>query len=392
MIPFEEAYEIVMSRARVLDIEDVGLHDALHRVLAEDVQSDMDMPPFDKSAMDGYACRRADLAHELTVIETIQAGTPPARSVGARQCAKIMTGAMLPGGADCVIMIEYAEQVRDGVVRFTGASTPDHICRKSEDIRLGEVVLRKGTRLGPHHIAVLATVGCVRPPVYRRARVGIIATGDELVEPCERPGPSQIRTSNSYQLYAQVLAADAMSTYYGIARDTESAINAALKRAMAENDVVLLSGGVSKGDFDFVPDIMRQNGIEILFDSIAMKPGKPTTFGVSPSIYCFGLPGNPVSTFIQCEILVKPFLYRLMGHDFRAPQSVLPLAAPVDLKRPERETWLPVRITADGCADPAEYHGSAHISALCRADGLIVIPAGAGVIEKGTLVHVRPLQ
>ena len=392
MISFEKAYDIVMSRARVLDTEETGLHEALHRVLAQDVQSDIDMPPFDKSAMDGYACRRAELDQELEVIEIIQAGTSPLRPVGPGQCAKIMTGAMLPEGADCVIMIEYTEEAREGVVRFTGASTRDNICRKSEDIRLGEVVLRKGARLRPQHIAVLATVGCARPRVYRKARVGIIATGDELVEPGERPGPSQIRTSNSYQLYAQVLAADGIATYYGIAKDTKSAIDSALKKAMAENEVVLLSGGVSKGDFDFVADVMQQNGIEILFDSIAMKPGKPTTFGVSPDAYCFGLPGNPVSTFIQFEILVKPFLYRLVGHDFYAPHSMLPVASGIAPKRAERETWLPVRITADGRVEPAEYHGSAHINALCQADGLIVIPAGSGVIEEGTLVRVRSIQ
>ena len=169
-------------------------------------------------------------------------------------------------------------------------------------------------------------------------------------------------------------------------------VNSALKRAIAENDVVLLSGGVSKGDYDFVPEVMQRNGIEILFDSIAMKPGKPTTFGVSPKIYCFGLPGNPVSTFVQFEILVKPFLYRLMGHDFRIAYSVLPLAARVDPRRTDRETWVPVRITADGRAQPGEYHGSAHINALCQADGLIVIPIGSSPLEEGTLVRVRPLQ
>ena len=391
MIPFEKAYEIVLGRARDLDTEEVVLHDALHRILADDVRSDIDMPPFNKSAMDGYACRRCDLEHELTVAETIQAGTPPTKAIGDRQCAKIMTGAMLPEGADCVIMIEFTEEVRGGVVRFTASSTRDNICRKSEDIHAGEVVLRKGTRIGPQHIAVLATVGCVRPKVHRKARVGIIATGDELVEPCERPGPSQIRSSNSYQLYAQVLAADAAPTYYGIARDTENEIDAALKRAIAQNDVVLISGGVSKGDYDFVPGVMQRNGIEILFDSIAMKPGKPTTFGVSPEIYCFGLPGNPVSTFIQFEILVKPFLYKLMGHDFHAPHSVLPLAERIVPERTERETWVPVKITPDGRVAPREYHGSAHINALCQADGLIIIPIGSGALEEGTLVRVRLL-
>jgi len=302
------------------------------------------------------------------------------------------TGAMLPEGADCVIMIEYTEQVRENVVRFNGASTRDNICRKSEDIREGDAVLLHGSRIAAQHVAVLATVGCTYPRVYRKARVGIIATGDELVEPTEYPGPSQIRTSNSHQLYAQALTADTLPTYYGIARDTKPAIDSALKRAIAENDVILLSGGVSKGDFDLVPDIMTENGVEILFDSIAIKPGKPTTFGVSPDIYCFGLPGNPVSTFIQFEILVKPFLYKIMGYDFHPFHSMLPLASPIKTKGTDRETWLPVKLTPDGRVEAGAYHGSAHINALCDADGLIVLPIGTTVMQEGTLVRVRPIQ
>lgn len=392
MIAFETACEIVMSRARPAGTEHAGLHEALHRILAEDVRADMDMPPFDKSAMDGYACRRADLEQELAVLETVQAGSPPSRAIGPGECAKIMTGAMLPEGADCVFMVEYAEEPRPGAVRFTGGRTADNICLRGEDFRGGDVLVRAGTRLAPQHIAVLASAGCARPRVYRRARVGIIATGSELVEPAQQPGPGQIRCSNGSQLYAQALRADAQPTSYGIAPDTERDIGAALARALAENEVVLLSGGVSKGDFDFVPDIMRRHGIEILFDSIAMKPGRPTTFGVSRENYCFGLPGNPVSTFIQFEALVKPFLYKLMGHDHLEMQPLLPLAARVDAGRAGRASWVPVDIGADGLVRPVEYHGSAHIHALCRADGLIVVPADTGVLEKGSMVRVRPLR
>lgn len=389
MIPFEEAYDIVMSHAQVLDTEQTGLHEALHRILAEEIVSDIDMPPFDKAAMDGYACRRADLDRELAVVDTIKAGSPPSRAIGAGECAKIMTGAMLPEGANCVFMVEYVEDVREGVVRFAGAETRDNICYRGEDIRQGDVVLRPGARLGPEHIAVLATAGCAQPRVYRKARVGIIATGDELVPPSERPGPTQIRTSNSHQLYAQVLRADAIPRDYGIVRDTEPEIEAVLNRALEENDVVLISGGVSKGDFDFVPGIMQRNGIGILFEAIAIKPGKPTTFGVCGDQCCFGLPGNPVSTFMQFEILVKPYLYKRMGHDYIEHSPLLPLAKRIDAGRSKRAVCLPVIVNAEGRVLPAEYHGSAHIHALCQADGIIVVPANAGVMEEGSLVRVR---
>jgi molybdopterin molybdotransferase len=173
--------------------------------------------------------------------------------------------------------------------------------------------------------------------------------------------------------------------------DTNAAIDAAMKRAMAESDVLLLSGGVSMGDFDLVPGMMTKNGMEILFDSIAMKPGKPTTFAVGPSVCCFGLPGNPVSTFVQCEILVKPFLYALMGHQYEAPHSWLPLAETYQRKRADREAWVPVELTAEGGVRPSAFHGSAHISALGSAHGLVVVPQRTAVIEKGTLVCVRSI-
>lgn len=391
MISFENAFETVMSRVRVLDPEPVELHAAAGRVLAEDVRSDIDMPPFDKSAMDGYACRREDLPGPLHVVEVIQAGSAPTLAVGQGECAKIMTGAMVPEGADCVIMVEHTEETGDRTIRFTGNSTARNISRRAEDIRAGDIVLERGTLLGAQHIAVLATVGCARPWVSRRPRVGVIATGDELVEPDQRPGPSQIRTSNSYQICAQVANTGAIATYYGIAADTEEALDALMKRALSENEVVLLSGGVSMGDFDLVPGVMEKNGIEILFDSIAMKPGKPTTFGVGPKAFCFGLPGNPVSTFVQCEILVKPFLYALMGHEYRPRYSWLPLAETIQRRRADREAWIPVSITEGGEVQPREYHGSAHINSLCRADGFIVVPTGTERVEKGTVICVRQI-
>ena len=391
MISFEEAYEIVMRSARPLGTERVGISNSLNRILAEDVVSDIDMPPFDKSAMDGYACRRQDLANELKVVETIRAGQSPSKAIDGGECAKIMTGAPVPQGADCVIMVEYTETPAENTVRFTGKDTRDNICLRAEDIGVSDGVLFKGDRIAPQHIAVLATVGCVRPLVARQPRVAVVATGDELVEPDVKPGPSRIRTSNSYQLCAQATASGAVPTYHGIARDTEEDIDAALKNAMAQSDVVVISGGVSMGDYDFVPGIMKKNNIEILFDSIAMKPGRPTTFGVGPEGYCFGLPGNPVSTFVQFELLVKPFLRRLMGGESSAVGPRMSLAKSITRKRAGREAWMPAAFTEDGKVRAVEYHGSAHVNALCNADCLLVVPIGVASLEEGTLVHVRLL-
>jgi len=391
MITLEEALQIVLSSARPLDNERVDLRASRGRVLAEDVASDMDMPPFDKSLVDGYACRRADLAGELKVIETIQAGTPPAKSVGPGRCAKIMTGAAIPAGADCVVMIEHAEDVGLRTIRCTNRQKCDNIARKASDVKAGQVVLASGSLIAPQHIAVLASAGCTQPLVAKRPRVALIAGGDELVDAAARPGPSQIRNSNSFQLAAQLEAMGAAVRDYGMVKDVPADIDRVLKTAMAENDVIVISGGVSVGDFDFVPSILRQNNVELLFEKIAVKPGKPTVFGVGDKVFCFGLPGNPVSTYVTFELLVKPFLYKLMGHDYSPVCIQMRLSESVTRKNSERQSWIPVEITGETFVRPVEYKGSADVLALCRADGLISMDIGITNIERGTHTSVRLL-
>ena len=389
MLSFEKAFEIVLNSAYLLGTERVALAHAVNRVLAEDVKSDIDMPPFNKSAMDGFACRREDLTNELTIIETIPAGVAPKNVIGQNQCVKIMTGAVVPQGADCVIMVEFTENPSENTVRFTGKETAGNICVKAEDIKAGQTVLSKGTLIKPQHLATLAAIGCANPCVAVRPKVGIMATGNELVAPAEKIRPSQIRDSNSFQLAGQVETVGVVTKNYGIVRDTRQAIDTAIKTAIAENDVVLISGGVSVGDFDFVPDILKQNGIELMFEKVAIKPGKPTVFGVSESVFCFGMPGHPVSGFVMCELLVKPFLYKLMGYDFTPLEIKMLLGESISRKKAGRPSWIPVVMTDEGTARPVEYHGSAHFNALCEADGLLCIPKGTAELKEGTVVSVR---
>ena len=178
-------------------------------------------------------------------------------------------------------------------------------------------------------------------------------------------------------------------TDYGIAKDTTDEIDRIFTKAAAENDVVLLSGGVSMGDFDLVPGILKKNNIELLFEKISLKPGKPTVFGVSENLYCFGLPGNPVSTFAVFELLVKPFLYKLMGHDYAPPNIRMPLDETISRKDTERRSWTPIAITDAGTLKKVEYHDSGHINALCGADGLVCMDAGVAEIPEGTIVRIR---
>ncbi len=393
MIPYDEALMKTLDAARLLPGEETTLEQSLGRVLARDVQSDVDIPPFDKSAMDGFACRRADLDQPLTMVDHIPAGKLPSHALGPGQCAEIMTGAAVSPGADCVVKVEDTAKNPDGRIRFNAAKTSTNICYRGEDVRIGDTVLQCGARIGPAEIALLASVGCTRPWVACRPRVAVIPTGSELVEPHRKPEGAMIRNSNSHQLCAQVTAMGATAWYDGIAGDQQAVIHSAIENAAAEKDLLLLSGGVSVGVYDLVPGILKANGFELLFESVAMKPGKPTVFGLRDDgqrrVYCCGLPGNPVSTYVIFEILVKPFLYALMGHAYQPTIVPARLKESISRKKTVRQSSIPVRLLAGGTAEPIKYHGSAHIHAMCKAHGIVTVPVGVGKLEKGQVVDVR---
>ncbi len=391
MISFEKALDLILNSARYLGDEPVDFMEAQNRVLAEDVFSDVDMPPFDKAAMDGFACRRADLGSELEVIETLAAGQVPQKTIGEGQCTRIMTGAMVPEGADTVIMVEQTEETGHERIRFTGEKTTPNIAYKAEDVKTGDLMWKKGQPILPSHIAIFAAVGCTSPLVAKQPRVAILSTGDELVEPQQKPGPGMIRNSNAWQLVAQVKSANCIPNYMGIVPDTPEDTEAAITKALAENDVVLLTGGVSMGDFDYVPAAMKKNNVEILFQKVAVKPGRPTVFGTTGNSYIFGLPGNPVSSYINFEVFVKPLLYKLMGHDFKPYELTLPMGVNYKRKKADRLEWLPVDINEQGEVIPVGYHGSAHIHAVCLSKALMKIPVDTFELTKGESVHVRPL-
>lgn len=391
MITFEEAFRIVTEHSFRTGKEVVGISDAAGRALAVPVRSDMDMPPWNKSAVDGYACRHEELGRELTVNETVAAGVMPSAEVVPGTCSRIMTGAAVPAGADYVFMLEDSEELPDGRVRFTGRPGGDNIAKAGEDIMKDQTVLRPGHYIRPQDIAVLAAVGVTEVTVSCRPKVGVISTGNELVEPDRVPAGAQIRNSNSLQLMAQVVRAGATGRYYGIARDEEASITLLLRKALDENDVVLISGGVSFGDYDLVPGVMRSLGLTIHFDQVAMQPGKPLTFCTGDRKAVFGLPGNPVSTFVQFEVMVRAFLGRMTGVTETAPVLQLPLAADYSRKRAGRLSWIPCTITPAGEVLPVEYHGSAHISALSGAWGMIIVPRGQSWIQKGETVSVRQI-
>lgn len=389
MITIEQAYEIVLQNVKSLNTEKVSFTDSLGRILAEDVKSDIEMPPFDKSAMDGYACRKEDLGNPLEIIEVIPAGKTPEKVIGKNQCANIMTGAPIPEGADTVVQVELTE-VDGNTVKVLEAPKKTNISYRAEDVKVGTKVLSKGIKIEASHIAIFAAVGYTDVLVYQKPKVGIISTGDELVEPQNKPAISQIRNSNGYQLIAQVKACGAEANYIGIAEDTPEDTFDKVSKALSENDIVLLTGGVSMGSFDFVPKVLEQAGVKIEFDAIAVKPGKPTTFGKANDKYCFGLPGNPVSSFMQFDLLVKPLIYHLMGQEYNPLDIRMPMGVEYKRRNADRRAYFPV-VIKEGELFPVDYHGSAHIHALSSAHGIASIEIGKEEIKKGEMIHVRQI-
>jgi len=264
------------------------------------------------------------------------------------------------------------------------------MCYRGEDSRTGDVGLQKGLRISPAHVAVMASVGVTNPMVAKLPRVGIFSTGDELVEPGITPGMAQIRNSNACQLEAQVRQVPALPTYYGIAPDESAELRKTIDLALENNDLVVLTGGVSMGDFDFVPAVMKEAGVDIFFKSIAIQPGKPTVFGCRDHAFIFGLPGNPVSSFVIFEALVKPLLLMMMGSSGKPLEFTLPLGADFSRHNSSRKSMVPV-IMKDGIVFPVEYHGSAHINAYSIANGIMNIPIGTTMLKKGEKVNVRPI-
>lgn len=382
----------MLSHALTLGSETVDLGQAYNRILTEPVCSDLDMPPYPKSIRDGYACRQADLPGPLRVVETIPAGTPPRGTIGRGQCAKIMTGAMVPPGADCVIMVEETGPVGEDRILCHHSQPGNYIAARGEDIRAGSKVADQGERLTAAHLAVLAAVGCVSPRVAVQPKVGLLETGDELIPPAEKPGPTRIRAGVRHALEAQLQQVNALPTYYGIARDDPHALRTLVAQAMQEQDVLLICGGVSMGDLDFVPQVLQELGFKIVFARVAVQPGKPMTLAVSGTKVILGLPGNPVSSMVQFELLVKPFLYAMQGFAFRPPVTLFPMASAWRRKDTQRQFWVPVRLTPASEIEVLPYHGSAHVLALAQADGLMKVPIGVDRLEPGMLVEVRLLR
>ena len=315
MISINSALDAVLAAVTPMAAEEIELLATFDRVLAETVISPEDVPSFDNSAMDGYALRGADLdsgCRDLRVTVEIPAGRHSDVLLAAGEAAKIMTGAPLPPGADTVVPVEQTTQEGATVSILQSVAPGENVRHRAEDIRRGDVLLERGTLLGPAEVGLLASVGVGLLPVACRPRVAILATGSELVPQGAPLGPGQIRNSNSYTAYGQVLAAGGQPVPLGIARDDLEETRRLIARALEEN-VALTSGGVSVGEFDFVKQVQEELGVERRFWRVAVKPGKPLAFGVRGPCLAFGVPGNPVAAMVSFELFIRPALLIMQG-------------------------------------------------------------------------------
>ena len=364
MLTVEQALDIILRGVRTPKIIEVPLSKSAGHVLAEECASDLDMPPFDKSMMDGYAVRSAD-AGPLEVIEEVPAGKVPAREVRPGTCTKIMTGAPVPAGADAVQQVEKTSRDGDRVTLQASVKPGQNIARRATDMRAGEVVLRPGHRIRAAEIGALAAIGRTRVLVQAQPRCAVLATGDELVPPETKPGPGQIRNSNTSSISAQVRSLGLECDDLGVVRDDREAIRSAIREGL-KRDLLLLSGGVSAGDWDLVIPALEAEGVRIAMHQVLIKPGRPFCF--APGV--FGLPGNPVSSFVIFEVFVRAYL------GFPRPRVRARLESEVRQKI-ERVHYLPARVRMEGSeyvAETVPWQGSADLFALTKANAFVVVP------------------
>lgn len=397
MIALEEAQAKVNRELGLLSPVEVPLADSLGMALAETVAAGEDIPPFANTAMDGFAVRAADTVGaskdnpiSLPVVATIPAGAVAPRPLQSGEAMRIMTGAPVPAGADAIIMVELTRPAGFDVDLLAEVPVGNHIRPAGDDIRSGTEIFHPGTLLGPGQLGVLASLGRQQVVVYRRPRVGVMSTGDELVEGSQPLRPGQIRDSNRLILLSLIREAGLMPVDLGLVRDDEADIEETLRRGVETCDAVLTSGGVSMGDFDFVKAVLNRVG-EFSWMQVAIKPAKPLVFGLLEDVPVFGLPGNPVSSMVSFELFARPGLRRMMGRlDAERPRVTALTAEPLK-RHPDGKTHFSRVLVADEggayLVRSAGGQGSHQLMAMANANGLAVLPDGDGV-DAGEAVQV----
>jgi molybdopterin molybdotransferase len=394
MITADQALSIVLDHVETLGSESVAIEQAHRRILAEDVRADMNLPPFDRARMDGYAVRSSDVSAvpvKLRVIGEIAAGAQFEHRVNAGEALKIFTGAPVPGGADAVQKVEVT-RANGHMVEILEPVTPGQfITPRASEVAAGEIVAETGREIGPAEMAVLASFGYASVRVGRRPRVAVISTGSELVEVSSKPSGAQIRNSNSYTLAAYAERGGAVVDVLGIVEDTPEATRVALIRAADNHDIVVSSGGVSMGDYDLVKAALKDIGAEIYFDRVIIRPGKPIVFARRGETYFFGLPGNPVSTSVTFNVFVRPAIRKMQGEISPALATVSARLSRAVKDSSSRRSYLPARLfirEGQAMVEPLKWGGSSDFVAFKQANALIVVREDVHETAEGELVDV----
>jgi molybdopterin molybdotransferase len=393
-----DALRIVLSNVKQLGEELVPFDQALGRVLAEDVVSKVDIPPFDRSAVDGYAVRAADTfgasqtnPKKLRVVGTARAGSASGLRVGKRQAAKLMTGAQVPRGADAVLMVEHTKVEERRIYVLAPLTPGKNVSARGEDVRVGEVVLRRGQQLRPQDVGMLSSIGRLKVRVFRRPNVAVMATGSELKPPGKRLKPAQITDINSYSLAAGVASCGGEADRLGIVPDEPKSLRHVLLKAL-KYDMVLISGGSAVGEHDIVPDVTAKLG-KILFHGVALRPGGPTAFGIVHGKPVFCLAGFPVASLVAFDMLVRPALWVMQG--LPADWGCIRVRARLTRKVASslgRADVVRVRLWSEAdklLAEPIRVTGSSILSSMTQADGFVLIPEDTEGFEAGREVEVE---
>ncbi len=401
MLTVEEALELVKSRCGPLPARRVPLGEAAGLRLAEDIASDIDSPPHDKAMMDGYAVRSADREKERRILEEIAAGAVPHFALTPGTASRIMTGAPLPEGADAIVPVEKTELIDATTVRLeqVDPARGQNVLYRGSSMRERDVVVQRGAVVRPIEIAILAETGHGAVAVVPRPRMAVLPTGNELVAVTERPGPGQIRNSNGPMLVALGRRAGAETTDLEVARDSYEHLTQRIVEGLT-HDILVLSGGVSAGTFDLVPQVLAEQGVEQVFHKIALKPGKPLWFGIkrgeatNRTTLVFGLPGNPVSSLVCFELFVRPAIAALAGHGFVQLESFrAKLVSDYEYKG-DRAACLPARVRhlpAETDVEILPWAGSADLATLTGANGLVRLPAERRRFSTGSELEVLPI-
>jgi molybdopterin molybdotransferase len=401
MIDYADALSKVIARAGPLPAETVTLTGLLGRTLAQNVRTRAPVPPFAKATMDGYAVRAEDThpqvasqPAELEVIEDLPAGGISRRVIGPGQAVRIMTGAPLPKGADAVVMVEDAEGSGTRVKVLRTVAPGDNIGKAGEDLHKGELILEKGDVIGPAEVGMLASLGLASVRVTRRPKLAVIATGDEIVEPGRKAGPGRIWNANGYSLLSLARQAGAEASYLGIARDKRSQLKLKIKPAGAA-DILVLSGGVSVGDYDLVKEELQNLGVQPVFWQLRIKPGKPTFFGVRGKQLVFGLPGNPTSAMVMFHLFTRPAIDKMLGRRHPGLRSAKAVLEEEIILHPGRTQFLRGVLSGEGPVlrvSPFPDQRSGVLKSMVKSRALIVVPADSSRIEVGRAVDILLLD